>query len=68
MNDEAARQGRSEADQLFRRSETSTAARGQPSVEEIVAHCREVAAATGFAWLHDLAAAEVERMNRELAA
>lgn len=40
----------------------------EPDVQEIVERCREVAAATGFAWLHDLALAEIVRLDRKFAA
>ena len=40
----------------------------EPDVQEIVERCREVAAATGFAWLHDLVLEELERLDRKLAA
>ena len=64
---ESARQGAPD-DQLSRRPEISTAPRREPSVEEIVQHCREVAAAAGMSWIHDLVFEEFERLSRRAAA
>ena len=62
-----------------RRVRTSRSARGAPGrlsaddephdddVGEIVRRCREVAAATGLAWIHDLVREEVERLAQRCA-
>ena len=68
MNDPSAHERRSEKTSGRRLFERSTEAGREPSVEEIVQLCREVAAATGFLWIHDLVLEELERLNRRFAA
>ena len=60
MNDEAARQGRpASTSGAFK---VITAVGREPTVEEIVARCREAAAAAGLSWLHDLVVEELDQL------
>lgn len=68
MNGEGALARRPRHHRLTHRSEVSTASGGGQTVEALVERCRDVAAATGFSWVHDLVVEQLERLCEQRAA